>query len=143
MTDVLGPELEKLLAGLDLDRWNSAVSEYLDRTDHPNELFNLLSGGWLRGVVVPARRTNLLQHTVGLVEEWDAAHYPKRRHKGTPYYFLGMGYILLGDIDSELGDQGPRSTLATWAPPSHPSQPGGGRRRNALMQSPFEPTLRV
>lgn len=99
MTDALGLELEKLLAGLDLNRWDIAVSEYLDRTDQPNELFNLLSGGWLRAVVVPAQRTNLLQHSVGLVEQWDAAHYPRRRHKGTPYYFLGMGYILLGDID--------------------------------------------
>ena len=44
---------------------------------------------------------------------------------------------------AELGDQGPRSTLATWAPLSHPSQPGRGRRRNALTMSPFEPTLGV
>lgn len=99
MTDVLGPELEKLLAGLDLDRWDNAVNEYFDRTSQPNEVFNILSGAWLRNVVAPALRPNLLQHTVGLAEEWDDAHSPNRRHKGTPYYFLGMGYILLGDID--------------------------------------------
>jgi len=33
--------------------------------------------------------------------------------------------------------------LATWVPASRPSQPGRGRRRNALTLSPFEPTLRV
>ena len=99
MTDCLGPKLEKLLAGLDLDRWTDAVNEYLDRTDQPNALFNILGRGWLGEVVGPAQLPNLLQHTVGLVEQWDAAHAPVRRHKGTPYYFLGMGYILLGDID--------------------------------------------
>lgn len=99
MTDLLGPKLERLLAGLDLDRWTDAVNEYLDRTDQPNALFNILGRGWLGEVVGPAQLPNLLQHTVGLVEQWDAAHAPVRRHKGTPYYFLGMGYILLGDID--------------------------------------------
>jgi hypothetical protein len=99
MTDVLGSELERLLAGLDLERWRDAVNEYLDRTDQPNVLFNILGREWLRAVVGPVQQPNLLQHTVGLVEQWDAAHDPDRRHKGTPYYFLGMGYILLGDID--------------------------------------------
>jgi len=100
MTDEIGPELEKLLSGLDADRWRDASNEYFARTPQPNALFNILASSWLRGAVIPTLQPDLFRHTVGLVEQWEFDHPTElARHKGTPYYWLGMGYTLLGDLD--------------------------------------------
>ena len=94
-----GPELERLLEGLDWDRWRDATSEYFARTHLPSALFNILAGPWMRNVVSPAVAPDIFRRTVRLVEEWEAANPGNPRHKGTPYYWLGMAYTLLGDID--------------------------------------------
>lgn len=100
MADEIGPELEKLMSGLDMDRWRDASGEYFARTPQPNRLFDILANSWLRGVVIPTLQPDLFRHTVGLVEQWEVDHPSEPpRHKGTPYYWLGMGYTLLGDLD--------------------------------------------
>lgn len=100
MTDEIGPDIERLLSGLDMDQWRDATFEYFARTPQPNALFNVLAGPWMSDVVAQVRAPDLFRHTVGLVEEWDAANPAEEpRHKGTPYYWLGMAYTVLGDID--------------------------------------------
>ena len=100
MVDELGPELEKLLSGLDLDRWREETGRYFDRVREPNTLFNGLFHQWMSTTVAPVLAPDLFRTTVRMLQEWEAANpVAGPRHKGTPYYWLGMAYTLLGDID--------------------------------------------
>ena len=36
---------------------------------------------------------------LAVADAWEQAHPGERLHKGTPYYFLGMGLLISGDLD--------------------------------------------
>lgn len=100
MADEIGPELEKLLSGLDLDRWREATGRYFERVPQPNTLFNALFHQWMTTTIAPVLAPDLFRITVQMIQDWEAANpQAEPRHKGTPYYWLGMAYTLLGDLD--------------------------------------------
>lgn len=99
MTDELGPRIESLVTReFTADEWREAAIEYFARTPEPNNIFNGIARQWIEERIVPVLAPDLFRFTVEILEEWEAAH-GEARHKGTPYYFLGMAYILVGDID--------------------------------------------
>jgi hypothetical protein len=101
VVDEIGPDISRLLEGstVDIEQWRDATAEYFARTPQPNTLFNILAHNWMARVVLPVQARDLFQTTVRMLEDWESRPGGEPRHKGTPYYWLGMAYTLLGDID--------------------------------------------
>ena len=93
-------------AAIDLSEFGTHAMTFFDMNDgntpahdHFFENFSILWHQYLSQYLY-RDAVAILQSALTLTYEWEKANSGKRIHKGSPYYFLGVTYILAGDMES-------------------------------------------
>lgn len=68
-----------------------------------SRLFEGFSAYWIRNILTTGKHIlgiGFWHKIIDYTKQWEQKNTPITIHKGTPYYFLGVNYFLLGDFDN-------------------------------------------